>query len=268
MEISNRFLPLLEPRFNDCESLSDSMNAAILKAAQESIPVPKTVTPNWMQPDTIAVIDSKKTIRKKFGESSNQYKEVKAQSKKLVKRDKINSLNEDLDRIANLSPEKQFFLAVKQLKTTKRNISWGVKDDNGNLLSSKEEILERWASFYENLYNTHHTSEPISKPSETLNLPDITKNEIDAAINKLKSGKSPGLDSIHAEFLKCGGDAMVNILHKLFNMILETGEIPSSFKKAAITGNLKSVTSGNRDTYMSPCVNKSVSALNNQIYHA
>jgi len=34
--------------------------------------------------------------------------------------------------------------------------------------------------------------------------------------------------------MKAGGNAMVLILHKLFNLILETGQVPSTFKKALI----------------------------------
>ena len=87
---------------------------------------------------------------------------AKAESKKLVKRDKINKLNDDLDELSNLPPDKQFFLAMKKLKAKKRDISWGIKDKNGKILTSKEEILERWANFYEELYADPNSCEPIS----------------------------------------------------------------------------------------------------------
>ena len=150
-----------------------------------------------------------------------------------MKRDKINQLNDDLDEISNLPPDKQFFLAMKKLKTHKRNISWGIKDKNGKILTSREEILERWATFYEDLYDDPNICDPLPTTGE-LPIPSITKEEIVSAMNRLSSGKSPGIDNIYSEFLKAGGDAMVIILHKLFNLILETGKIPSTFKKALI----------------------------------
>ena len=104
-----------------------------------------------MQKDTQKAINNKKDVRKKHGDSSNQYKIAKLETKKLIKRDKINQLNDDLDEISNLSPDKQFFLAMKKLKTRKRNISWGIKDEDGKILTSREEIIERWAKFYEEL---------------------------------------------------------------------------------------------------------------------
>ena len=46
--------------------------------------------------------------------------------------------------------------------------------------------------------------------------------------------KSPGVDSIYSEFLKAGGESMLQILDILFNLIVETGDIPASFRKALI----------------------------------
>ena len=186
-----------------------------------------------MQKDTQKAINNKKDVRKKHGDSSTQYKIAKAETKKQVKRDKINQLNDDLDEISNLPLDKQFFLAMKKLKTRKRNISWGIKDEDGKILTSREEILERWAKFYEELYDDPNICEPLPTNNE-LPIPPITKSEIITAINRLSSGKSPGIDNIHSEFLKAGGDDMVRILYTLFNRILETGQIPSTFRKAPI----------------------------------
>ena len=50
----------------------------------------------------------------------------------------------------------------------------------------------------------------------------------------MKNSKSPGLDNIHTEYLKAGGDPLINALLMLFNRILITKEIPKSFKEALI----------------------------------
>ena len=93
-------------------------------------------------------------------------------------------------------------------------------------MTSREEILERWASFYEELYEDPNTCNPLPTDNEEP-IPPITKSEIESAINKLKPGKSPGIDNIYSEFLKAGGNPIVKVLHILFNLILETGDIPS-----------------------------------------
>ena len=233
LELSNRFLPLINAPPANVEELSNSINESLIKTAEKVIPSTKTASPSWLKEDTLRAINNKKVVRQTHGDSSTQYKAAKVKSKKLVKRDKLSQLNENLDEISTLPPDKQFFLAMKKLKTTRRNISWGIKNKNGEILTSREEILERWALFYEELYDDPNTCDPLQTNQE-LPIPHMNKQEIISAINKLASGKSPGIDQIHSEFLKAGGDAMVNILHILFNRILETGDIPSSFKKALI----------------------------------
>ena len=123
---------------------------------------------------------------------------------------------------------------MKKLKTNRKNISWGIKDENGVLLTSNDEILERWAKFYENLYSDQTICQPIDVDPEEPPIPRILKSEIENAILKLKSNKSPGIDQICAEFLKAGGPTLIHILEKFFNAILTSGVIPSNFKQAMI----------------------------------
>ena len=127
LELTNRFLPLIDALPTDIEEFSDAVNNNILETASK---ITCTVLDAKGHPES-----NKKDVRKKHGDSSTQYKIAKAETKKLVKRDKINQLNDDLDEISNLPPDKQFFLAMKKLKTRKRNISWGIKDEDGKLLT-------------------------------------------------------------------------------------------------------------------------------------
>ena len=197
LELSNRFLPLSDVFPSDVQELSDEVSNNTTETAEKLFPPLKSPKSTWMHQDTIKAINEKNVVRKVHGDSSIPYRVAKA----------INQINDDHDEISNPPPDKQFFLAMKKLKTHKRNISWGIKDKNGKILTSKEDILERWATLYEEFYD-----DP----------------------NNCELGKSPGLDSIYSEFLKAGGDDMVEILHVLINLILETGVIPSSFKKALI----------------------------------
>ena len=124
-------------------------------------------------------------------------------------------------------------MILMKFLTPKRNISWCIKDEDGKILTSMEEILERWAKFYIELYDDLNICEPLPT-NDKLPITPIKKSEIISTINRLSSGKSPGIDNIHSEFVKAGGDDMVRILYTLFNRILETGQIPSTFRKALI----------------------------------
>ena len=52
-----------------------------------------------------------------------------------------------------------------------------------------------------------HTTEPL--------VPDPSTSEVELAIDKLKSHKSPGIDKIPAELIKVGGRPMCLEIHKL-----------------------------------------------------
>ena len=68
-------------------------------------------------------------------------------------------------------------------------------------------IVNRWRNYFSQLFNVHgvkdvgqteiHTAEPLG--------PDPSASEVQLAIDKLKSHKSPGIDQIPAELIKVGG---------------------------------------------------------------
>ena len=69
---------------------------------------------------------------------------------------------------------------------------------------------------------------------ENLNRP-ITSTEIKTVIRNLPGNKSPGLDSLTAEFYQKCREELTSILLKLFQKIAEEGKLPNSFYEATIT---------------------------------
>ena len=58
---------------------------------------------------------------------------------------RIKQVEKDIDAISNLPPRKQYCAAIKRIKSKPKDISWAIKDSNGNILTDKENILESWA---------------------------------------------------------------------------------------------------------------------------
>ena len=75
-----------------------------------------------------------------------------------------------------------------------------------------------------------------------LNVPPATNNanhpilreEVEAAVKSLKKGKSAGVDSIPAEALRQGGEAIVNALLIICNKIWRTGEWPTPWTQSLV----------------------------------
>jgi hypothetical protein len=85
-----------------------------------------------------------------------------------------------------------------------------VKDENGNLLADSHNILNRWKNCFSQLLNVYSVSEVkhIELHTAELLLPDPSPFEVEIAIAKLKSYKSPGSDQIQAELIQAGGETL------------------------------------------------------------
>ena len=68
-----------------------------------------------------------------------------------------------------------------------------------------------------------HSNERVEGPIDY----PITDEEFEAAINKLKANKSPGIDNILNEVIRIGKEAITGHLVNLFNQILPTGKYPA-----------------------------------------
>ena len=67
----------------------------------------------------------------------------------------------------------------------------------------------------------------------SLNAP-FTCIEVKAALARLKDGKTPGVDSIPNEVWKNLSDAGTSYMVKLFNMVLERGQVPEEWGRVLL----------------------------------
>ena len=114
---------------------------------------------------------------------------------------------------------------------------------DGKIVEDKESLLCAWSRHFENLSKSRrvelpplqeldlHTKDLYSQSRENedfiLDVP-FTTEEVYAALNTLRRGKSPGSDSLLAEHLLEGGEAVVNWLAKIFNAIIVLEALPNS----------------------------------------
>jgi hypothetical protein len=86
-----------------------------------------------------------------------------------------------------------------------------------------------------------HTAEPL--------VPEPSLVEVEIAIGKLKSYKSPGTDNIEAEFIKAGGETLYSEVHKLICSIWNKEELPQQWKESIIVPICKKVDKTDRNNY-------------------
>ncbi|PNF35751.1 hypothetical protein B7P43_G13042 [Cryptotermes secundus] len=112
-----------------------------------------------------------------------------------------------------------------------------VEDENGDLLSDSHNILNRWRNYFFQLLNVHkvsdvrqteiHTAEPL--------VPDPSPFEVESAIAKLKTYKSPGGDQILVELIQARGQILRSKIHKLIiTSIWHKEKFPDQWKESII----------------------------------
>jgi len=111
-----------------------------------------------------------------------------------------------------------------------------VKDEKGDWVTDSHSIFARWRNHFSQLFSVHgssnvrqaeiHTAEPLA--------PETSAFEVETAIEKLKSHKSPGIDQIPAELIKTVGRTNFSGIHKLITFIWNKEELSEKWKESII----------------------------------
>jgi hypothetical protein len=111
-----------------------------------------------------------------------------------------------------------------------------VKDEKGDLVADSHSILARWRNHFSQLLNVHGVNDVRQievHTAETL-VPEPSAFEVEMAIGKLRSHKSPGVDQIPAELIKAEGRIIRSEIHKLIISIWSKEELPEEWKESVI----------------------------------
>jgi hypothetical protein len=98
-----------------------------------------------------------------------------------------------------------------------------IKVGNGNLLADPQNVLNRWKHFFNQVLNVHRVHDVRQKDihaAEPL-VPEPSLVEVEIAVGKLKSYKSPGTDQILAELIRAGGETLYCEIHSLYLLYVE-----------------------------------------------
>ena len=121
----------------------------------------------------------------------------------------------------------------------KHNIA-SIMDAHSQLQTSRQNIVDVFADFYADLYSSRLVFNDIATTSTSesvLNVvPDITGEEVEVQLGKMKKNKAGDDAGLVAEMLQYGCHELRDILAQLFTRILNFGtEPPESWKQSFVT---------------------------------
>ena len=114
---------------------------------------------------------------------------------------------EELETNSKINNVRELYRGINDFKKGYQARTLIVKDEKGDFVADAHSIMARWRNYFSQLLNVHgvndvrqaeiHTAEPL--------VPEPSAFEVELAIEKLKSHKSPDIDQIPAELIKAGG---------------------------------------------------------------
>ena len=105
-----------------------------------------------------------------------------------------------------------------------------IKSKDGTVLMDKDDVLNRWSEYIEELFKDNRGERPAIKKNK--DGPPILKAEVEAAIRKMKRGKATGPDRIPIEIILTLEEMGIGMTTKLLNAIYDSGTIPEDLAKS------------------------------------
>ncbi|MEW8548531.1 MAG: reverse transcriptase family protein [Candidatus Thiodiazotropha sp.] len=233
----NNTLDLLDPSTDTLNKISNEVANIFMTAASKSLPPRKppfkrrSFDKPWFGPACKFARQRYHRAKKNYEYNKSAYAKnnLKLQSKqyKIV-------MNKYISRHrANKSKQ----LRDMQSKNPKEYWRY-LNSINYNKRQKEQPSLNEFYEHFKNINTNNEADEQLTYEylnDENLILNShITKEEINVCIKNLKSGKSPGEDKILNEYIKSTKHIFLPLYEKLFNKVLDSGNLPDSWLEGTI----------------------------------
>ncbi|KAJ8347031.1 hypothetical protein SKAU_G00284320 [Synaphobranchus kaupii] len=171
-------------------------------------------------------------------ESRQVYMEKRREVKREVAKAKERAFSELYKRLDTKEGEKDLYRLARQRDQAGKDVQQVrvIKDRDGKVLTSEDSVMRRWKEYFEELMNEENERERRTDNVEIVNqeVQEISKEEVRAAMKRMKSGKAVGPDDIPVETWRCLGEMAVAFLTRLFNNILESETMPEDWRRSVL----------------------------------
>ena len=125
---------------------------------------------------------------------------------------------------------------IPRIKTAKKRVLITKnKNETGECITSRKGIADTFGESYKRLYEDSEKDNSEHEMRDDKRIPEITSEELQSAISKLKTGKSPDGNGIRAEDIKACDDETREMMRQLFNEIIKRNNFtPDEWKKVRI----------------------------------
>ena len=196
----------------------------------------------WWNAEVARVIKEKKEAKKEYYRERNQRNRERCRvankaAKKAVAIARAEAREEIYEELETVEGQKTIYRIAKarDRKTKDHTHIRHIKDGNGGILYRDEDIKARWKEYFERLLNEENPRIPsgdgLPVERHTVN---ISRQEVEKAMRKMKCNKAVGPDNIPIEVWRCLGDAGIDIVWDLMKKIFSQEKMPSQWRRSSI----------------------------------
>src|SRR3989441_2116716 len=168
---------------------------------------------NWMNSEMLHKMEERRKCKNTRDEE--QYKKMKQEIRKLCHQAKNKYYEDKCKEIEMLDKahSQLIYQKISELRPKENRMLQTIKGKQGNILMEKDEVMERWAEYVEELYRDETRGEDasIDKSHMESEVYINRSEEIEVVIKDLPKGKACGSDNISAELLQRMGERDVQI---------------------------------------------------------
>jgi len=204
---------------------------------------PKTKRLQFSDPEIQILSEHQQNLKIRIDSTKDKNKKTllkKARNKALNSIHKITKRKENqkvVDQILEIENSKndsrRMFNAIKIIQR-KSNNEIIVEDENNRKVLNDTQKIEIITEHFSKIFENNNVPEIENFQPAPLT-EEFSANEIKSAILSLKNNKSPGIDQIRAEHLKCAPSEINQHIANLLNNVALTGEYPKELKIGLLT---------------------------------
>ena len=180
--------------------------------------------------------------------SKNQYVKARKLVKILIDKRQIefwDELSAEIESAVKRHDPATVYAMIRKLKGGRQKVeNMPIFDKHGILLGNSTKRLSRWREFFSELLNVHSVVDrnllnqiqpaAISAIEEYRQNIELTMEEVQQAVEQMRSRKAPGNDQIIVDLLKAGGVAVIEWLHQIFVEIWKNEKIVECWSSAIL----------------------------------
>lgn len=147
--------------------------------------------------------------------------------------------------VREMDAPSSFFFNLEK-KEREKKMMLHLKDLNGNVISDPKEMRKIALDFYKDLFAEGQCDKGCSEElhKDLLTLSDEQSKQLDSglqlkelseAVQKLSTGKTPGIDGLPSEFYKHFWNQLKDDFYEVFNYCYQKHELPTSCKRAVLS---------------------------------